>query len=291
MNIKNEKKITMICEKKLQIKQLIKAKTSRKFYKYLKNNNLQITVNGVGRRNHEMIYKGETMEIVYLQADLKEVKSLDEELDIVYEDDYLLVVNKRCNLATIPTKKDNGVSLYNAVANYFKQSGQNNTIHFINRLDRLTQGLVIIAKDRLTALKISASLEEINRYYLAKCENKFHILKDRIVTYIDRSEESIKRFVSNQGKIAITNYEVIANDDYSIVKLKLETGRTHQIRVHMKHLGHPVYGDELYGNKKEIMCLCSYRVEFFHPISNNRIELEIKPIWLEDELWQKIKKN
>lgn len=215
--------------------------------------------------------------------------SLNEEIDfpisnrklnIIYEDDYLLIVNKPSNIIVHPDDKSKAGSLCSDVANYYKHKGYKLHIRYAHRLDIETTGIIIFCKDILTMAYMNhiISTHEIKRYYRCFIRGK---MKDRIGTINlpigeDRHHNQRRR-VSKTGQEAITHYEVIKEyKDYSLLEVLLETGRTHQIRVHFSHLNHPLLGDALYGGDKKLIsrvALHSYRLEFIHPVTNEKITL------------------
>jgi 23S rRNA pseudouridine1911/1915/1917 synthase len=155
-----------------------------------------------------------------------------------------------------------------------------NDIHILNRLDKETSGLVVVAKDRYARSLLEPCHEHIVRKYLCLVEGQIKE-SGRIENYIQKSEDSNKRIVSNEGQIAISNYNVIkVYDDKTLLEFILETGRTHQIRVHTSNMGHPIIGDRMYGNGSgEQLCLTSYYVEFKDPFTNEIVNIEIGKRW------------
>ncbi len=264
------------------IKDYIKKNISKKFYRYLKMHGVCFFVNHIEKKNYDSLHINDILIIEYKIDNIEYKNSLDVFLDIIYEDEYLMIVDKPHGLQTIPSKKDNNKSLYNVIMNYYEKNKMNNTIHFINRLDKDTGGLLLIAKDRYTALILNKNMDNISRNYYAKVVGIFDEKKGKIINNITKDEETGKRYVSEDGKKSITNYEVIKEENgFSYVMLNLETGRTHQIRVHMSHLGHPVVGDIIYGDGLgDILYLYSYRINFVHPITKKEISFEKKVNWL-----------
>lgn len=201
-------------------------------------------------------------------------------LDILYEDEDLLVINKPANMPIHPSMNHHEGTLANGLLYYFQEKKENFTFRCINRLDRDTSGLTIVAKHLLSAgiLSRQVSKKEIKRTYRAICNG----LVDESGTVnapIARTHDStIERCVNPKtGEHAITHYKRIAYDkekDLSLVELRLETGRTHQIRVHMKHIGHPIIGDFLY-NPDFTYCnrqaLHSYQTSFIHPLTKKEM--------------------
>ncbi|MFF5996967.1 RluA family pseudouridine synthase [Lysinibacillus sp. KU-BSD001] len=197
-------------------------------------------------------------------------------LDIVYEDETLLVLNKPAFMSTIPSREHPDASVANFVAGYFEQQHIASTVHIVTRLDRDTSGLLCIAKHRhihhLTGLMQRAGT--IHREYEAIVHG--HVENQSIIAPIGRKDTSIiEREVRNDGQYAHTDVTVlkrfsIDNKPYSHIRLKLYTGRTHQIRVHMAHIGHPLIGDELYGGSRAFIArqaLHCVHLALAHPVS------------------------
>ncbi len=190
-------------------------------------------------------------------------------LDVVYEDDDLLVVNKQPFLVVHPTKNYQSGTLANALAYRLQERGESWKIRFINRLDRDTSGLVLVAKNGHAQDAVSAQMEQgtTEKKYLALVHGLFEETEGRIDAPIDKDpDHKARRMVREDGYPSVTLYKVLDSwnvpdlgpdfapwqgakriDGYSLVELTLLTGRTHQIRVHLTHLGHPIAGDELYG--------------------------------------------
>ncbi len=203
-------------------------------------------------------------------------------IDIVYEDDYLLIINKKAGIMVHPDSKDKSGCLVNLVANYYLEKGYNMQVRYLHRIDTDTSGLIMFAKDILTASYFNylISLHQIKRCYLAIVCGNILERKGTIDNPIgeDRHHNQRRR-VSKTGKKAITHYEVIKElkHNFSLVKVLLETGRTHQIRVHMKYIGHPLAGDELYGGSLKYIkrqALHSYSLDFLHPYDFKEMHLE-----------------
>ncbi len=201
-------------------------------------------------------------------------------LDILYEDDYILAVNKPCHILVHPDDKSKRGTLCNIVAYYYKNKGCAYQVRYAHRLDMDTTGVLLFAKDCLTLAKLDQmiSTHELKRTYLCFAKGRFKNKKDTIHAPIgeDRHHQQRKR-ISKTGKDAITHYEVIKEyKDFSLVEVVLETGRTHQIRVHLSSIGHPLLGDELYGNfdhKASRVMLHSYKASFIHPVTHKPIEI------------------
>lgn len=201
-------------------------------------------------------------------------------LDIVYEDDDLLIVNKTSNMPIHPSMGNYENTLANALAYYFKDQDSPFIFRCINRLDRDTTGLTIIAKNALSAaiLGRQVSNRNIHRTYLAICEGNIPSCGTIDAPIARVCDSTIMRCVDFEyGEQAITHYWQLAYNktlDLSLIKLKLETGRTHQIRVHMKHAGHPLIGDFLYHPDNTILhrqALHSCSLEFEHPVTKEKM--------------------
>ena len=201
-------------------------------------------------------------------------------LHIVYEDEDLMVINKPADMPIHPSQGNYDNTLANAVAYYYAQKEEPFTYRCINRLDRDTTGLLIIAKHALSASILSKQMKarEIRRTYLAVCKGQLPAEVGIINAPIARKADSaIERCVDfSNGESAVTHYRVrYYQNGYSLVELHLETGRTHQIRIHMQYLGNPLPGDYLYCpdySKISRTALHSYRLAFCHPITGKRMD-------------------
>ena len=203
-------------------------------------------------------------------------------LSIVYEDDYVLVVEKPPGMSSIPSREHPTGSLANAIIGHYKQIGHFATVHIVTRLDRDTSGLVLIAKHRHIhhLFSLSKSVKTVERKYKALIKGALTPFKGMIEQPIGRVETSIiKREVRLDGQYALTEYNTLqVYNQFSLVELKLQTGRTHQIRVHMAHNGHPLLGDDLYGGSRQLIgrqALHCYSLKFLHPVTEKRLSFEI----------------
>ena len=250
---------------------------------YLKKVKLygKMYINGEVAKNYYNVKKDDviTLELDEALNEDIEIKS-DIKLDIKYEDEYLIIINKPVDLATLPTKKhfyDNVISL---VKKHYIDNNINSNIHVVNRLDFSTSGLMVIAKDGLTHFNLSPKDNEkiIKRKYLAIIDGIMDRKEGVINLPIARLNDGMKRTVSIDGKDSITLYKVLKEENgRSLVDIELVTGRTHQIRVHFSYLGYPLVGDKLYNpnynNEKRLYLHCYY-VSFVHPYTNKLIEVE-----------------
>ncbi len=205
-------------------------------------------------------------------------------LDIVYEDEYYLIVNKPSGIACMPSKSHYTYNLAGAICYYMQDKDDNFTLRIINRLDKDTAGIVIIAKDSIS----QKDIKNIDKTYYALCEGKIEkdtIINKKIKTITNNGVNENKRIIAEDGKDAITYVypkkviiDQLNNNFITLVKLKIIHGRTHQIRVHMSSIGHSLLGDSLYGkhyNKLSHAMLVCKEISFFHPYLNRQISISI----------------
>ncbi len=199
-------------------------------------------------------------------------------LDIIYEDEDIILLNKPRSMPTHPSRNHYEDTLANALMHYY--SGEKFTFRSVTRLDRDTSGIVLVAKNPLSGAILSESMKkgEIKKQYVAITDGVPEKESGRINAPIKRLQESIiTRGVAPDGKEAITDYEVIEKyNKKAFVRLFPITGRTHQLRVHMKYIGTPIYGDSLYGNaeKGEETLLHCAKLSFIHPITKKEMTVE-----------------
>ena len=201
------------------------------------------------------------------------------DLNIIYEDEYYIVINKPSGIAIHPSILHYTDSLANGVKFYFEQKNIKKKIRPINRLDKDTSGIVIFAKNEYIQEFLVKEMKKNTFFkeYIAVCEGIFESKIGTINLPIGRKENSIiERCVCSDGDIAITHYNVLKSlKNTSVVHVTLETGRTHQIRVHLSNIGHPILGDTLYGNPSSVInrqALHAYKVKFIHPITGLNVE-------------------
>ncbi len=202
-------------------------------------------------------------------------------LNILFEDDYLLAINKPYNMAVHPSILHYTNSLSNGVQYYFQEKGINKKIRPVNRLDRDTTGIVIFAKNEYIqeCLVKQMQVGQFYKEYIAVLEGILDQKEGTIDVPISRKEGSIiERCIDiDDGEKAITNYSVIKeNNNLSLVKFILVTGRTHQIRLHSKYIGHPILGDSMYGKESSLInrqALHCYKLCFIHPVTNKELEI------------------
>ena len=201
------------------------------------------------------------------------------ELNILYEDDGLLILNKPAGIAVHPSILHFSDSLSNGVRFYFDSISLKKKIRPVIRLDKDTSGIVIFAKNEYIqeCLISQMKFKNFQKEYIAICSGIFDNKKGTVNLPIGRKDGSIiERCIRLDGDTAITHYEVTSeHSNYSVVKCLLETGRTHQIRVHMSAIGHYILGDTLYGehdSKFKRQLLHAYKIKFIHPIKNTPVE-------------------
>lgn len=227
-------------------------------------------------------------EIIMLQGELKTLDAEPENipLDIVYEDSDLLVVNKPRGMVVHPAPGNYSGTLVNALLYHCKDSlsGINGVLRpgIVHRIDKDTSGLLIVAKNDKAHIGLAEQIKEhsFTREYNAVVSGHLKEYEGTVCAPIGRNPKDRKKMcvTENNSKNAVTHYKVINEyEGYSHISLRLETGRTHQIRVHMAYIGHPVAGDFVYGNDKKSaylngQCLHAIKIGFVHPITNEYLE-------------------
>lgn len=248
------------------------CKLSARTLSLLKRTEGSLTVDGKLLRTIDILKEGDVIEFK-LPDENNTIEPIKGELDILFEDEYLLIVNKPSGMPVHPVKDHQRDTLANIVAFRYSNFGSEFVFRAVNRLDRDTTGIVIIAKDKHTASVMQNV--DVQKSYLAVCEGDVP-LNGTIDKPINLSSDSkIVRTVADDGQVAVTHYRKIASvNNASLVELSLETGRTHQIRCHMSYLGFPLFGDDLYGgsldyiNRQALHCS---EVSFIHPFTNEKI--------------------
>ncbi|MBE6563627.1 MAG: RluA family pseudouridine synthase [Ruminococcaceae bacterium] len=245
-----------------------------------------IQVNGEEVTVRRVLAFGDTLEL--LMEDTEEDENeytlpVNIPIDVVYEDEYFTVVNKPPDMPAHPSLGHKDDTVANALA--YRYRDKPFVFRPVNRLDRDTSGLMIVARGKVSAAKLHRlqMKKAVEKSYIAVLEGTPDVSKGQIVTYMRREEGSIvKRCVCNEGedgaKIAVTDYEVLSsNEKGSVVKATPVTGRTHQLRVHFAHIGCPIYGDTMYGNFSELIgrqALHAKYLSFPHPETEEALHLE-----------------
>lgn len=252
--------------------------------KYSKNNiksflskEMVLVNNKVQTRYDYLVHK--TDKISIRETKIK-VPKLKNNLNIIYEDEDLIVINKPYGLLSIATEKEKEYTLYHFVSMYLKEKNKNNKIFIIHRLDKDTSGIVMFAKNLKTKNLFQKNWDDIirERKYYAVCNGNFKNKEGIIKEYLVENDKSFMVYATNnkkEGKLAITEYKVLKeNKNYSLVDINIKTGRKNQIRVAMQNIGNPIVGDKKYGDGKSLinrMALHQYKLELFDPRKNKKI--------------------
>ena len=235
-----------------------------------------VTVNGKYVPMHTMVCGTDIIKIE-LPHESNEYEAQQMGIEVLYEDFDLLVVEKPFGMVVHPTRNHLENTMLNALKYYFDENGIKSKVRFVNRLDRDTSGILIVAKNAYahSVLTKDTSMWEMHKKYIAVVEGKLDE-SGTIRLPIIKSEDGIRRTVDENGQECVTHYRTIkSNERASFVELELETGRTHQIRVHMSAMGHPIFGDELYGGNLDLIerqALHCIELGFYSP----RLEKEIR---------------
>ena len=201
-------------------------------------------------------------------------------LNILYEDKYIIIVNKPHNLLTVATEREKERTLFHYVFNYLKQKNKNNKVFIVHRLDKDTSGIVMFAKDEKTKFYLQDNWNKFKRNYVAVVNGEVNKDRGIIKSYLQETKTHLTYSVNDKnGKLAITEYEkILGNKSYTMLSLNLKTGRKNQIRVGLADMGNPIVGDKKYGIKKDPirrMALIANTLEFIHPKTNQKIIIDI----------------
>ncbi|MBU2703468.1 23S rRNA pseudouridine1911/1915/1917 synthase [Sporomusaceae bacterium BoRhaA] len=222
----------------------------------------------------DFIHSGDTLS--FDSTITNHIEPAYEPLDIAYEDDTLLIINKAPGLLVHPTSNQQELTLANYIMGHYARRNEFHNFHPVHRLDRNTSGLILIAKVPYIQQQLSEkSISGITRNYLALVHGKL-LNQGFIHAPIGRKPGSIiERIVTNEGQEALTEYTTLESfENATLIQVKLLTGRTHQIRVHMAYIGHPLLGDDLYGGTRNLInrqALHSSMLNFIHPMSKNEM--------------------
>lgn len=280
--------------------QLIVSKTNIRLDKYL-NEELDlsrsaikkmidehlITINNKPAKASLLVKEGDTIEVTFKE---EEIVCEQEEmpLDIVYEDDFLAIINKPSGLVVHPAVGNPRHTLVNGLLYHFNKLSSKNTIRpgIVHRLDKDTSGLMIVAKDDKTHDILAKMIKnkEVERKYLALVWDNIRHQTGTIDAPIGRDINNRQKYTVTDinSKDSVTHFKVLERfKNATLIECKLDTGRTHQIRVHLNYIGHPVVNDPLYGNRKLIndfgQMLHSKSIKFIHPYSKKEIYFEKEP--------------
>ncbi|WP_078555157.1 RluA family pseudouridine synthase [Bacillus alkalicellulosilyticus] len=247
----------------------------------VKFNGGQILVNGQETTVRTVVQTEDVITVIF-PPEQKSPSLVSEHLPfvIIYEDEHFIVINKAPGMATIPSREHPTGTLANAIIGYYETKGIQSTFHAVNRLDKDTSGILLVAKHRYVHDLLTKEQKKglVKRTYVAVVHGQLNQLDFTIDAPIGRKEGSIiEREVREDGQQAITHVKILEQlEDRTMVEIQLETGRTHQIRVHLSYKGHPLLGDDLYGGSVEEIsrqALHSKRMSFYHPFLHKEILL------------------
>jgi 23S rRNA pseudouridine1911/1915/1917 synthase len=240
-----------------------------------------LMVNGYNVHTNVLLKTGDKVEFELPDKNSENILPEYMPLDIVFEDDYMIVINKEAGIPTHPSGNYYMGTLANGLMYHLMEDGRNITVRPVYRLDKNTSGLVLFAKSSHIQHLISqySYKGNITKEYIAIAQGRFEADSGTVDAPIARERlQSIKRVVREDGNRAVTHYKVLERyEDCSLLSIVLETGRTHQIRVHMAHLGHPLLGDELYGGIQEKIkrhALHAYSIKMLHPMENRILDFK-----------------
>ena len=248
-----------------------------------------VSVNGKTQKAGFLVKNNDKISLSFAK-DVLDINAEPEDipLDIVYEDDDFAIINKPQGMVVHPAPGAYNHTLVNALLFHFdslSKNGDNIRPGIVHRIDKDTSGLLVVAKNDNAHASLAKQIAEHScfRHYMALLEGNLKDDTGTVETFIARSKTDRKVMaVSNEGKKAITHYTVVKRfANYCLVEFVLETGRTHQIRVHSKHLGHPIVGDKTYGIKNQKFnldgqLLHAYKLELTHPTTGERMSFECK---------------
>lgn len=250
------------------------AKISYRLLKSLKRTENGITLNGEHIRTVDPIHKGDVLKIEIPCPD-GEIEPMDIPIDVIYEDDDVIAVNKSPFLACHPTHNHQGDTLANGLAFYLKSKGRQSVFRAVGRLDKGTSGIVLCALNKHSAAMIPKTAQKEYLAVVNGCPEKTGTIDKPI--YRPDPMKTL-RAVGEEGDRAVTHWETLATDGkISLVKVRLETGRTHQIRVHFASIGMPLVGDGMYGTDEHELghqLLHCAKVSFAHPVTGERVTIE-----------------
>ena len=251
----------------------ISGRLFRRLYK-----SKQIYTNGIFVGKSIKLRSGDIVSL-YMDDENESINPEPIDLDIVFEDNDLLILNKPPNIVVHPTKSHQTNTLSNGIANYFLKNNINKKIRFVNRLDMDTTGILIVAKNSFAHQQMAIQFEDntVIKRYLTVVSGYVKSNEDIINEPIGREDEnSIKKVVSPSGQKALTKYNVIElYKNATLLEVQIFTGRSHQIRVHLEHIGHPIIGDVLYNEESPLIkrqALHSNYLKALHPRTKEEIE-------------------
>lgn len=268
----------------LTIKEFLQKKQgfSRRLLTAMKKEGGKFLINERDRYITESLKLDDKLTVIFPDEAAGSIEATEMDLSIVYEDEDHLLLNKPAGQACLPGMNDRHYSLANGIQNYYNASGHPATVHIVTRLDKDTSGLVLVAKNRYAHALLSEAQKknQIHRNYVAMITGEITPAIGTIQAPIARKQTSIiEREVNwEKGKQAITHYKIQSIfSEASLLHIQLETGRTHQIRVHFSHLGHSLLGDDLYGGRTDVIqrqALHCRAIEWTHPFEHKKMRFE-----------------
>lgn len=252
--------------------------SSRQIKKLFKNK--KVCINGKPVYKDYKLAEGDILEVDLSEEAREDILPENIELDIIYEDEYLLVINKPPYMLVHPTPNHPTGTLLNAAAYYFADKGEKVSLRLLNRLDMNTSGIVVMPKSAMVHSKLDEMMRSgrVKKYYKAVVEGIVVPGKGIIDKPIGKDEtDPIKRRAKNDGQPAVTIFNTLKKGmNHSLMRLEIVTGRTHQIRVHLSFIGHPIVGDTLYGKESSLIgrqALHASDMELPHPVQDGIIKL------------------
>lgn len=245
--------------------------------------NRRLRVNGKEVKLNYKLQEEDIIEVTVNAEESQNIEGEDLNIKVIYEDDDLLIVDKPPFMVVHPTKSHPMGTLANGVIHHFRSNNDNSIVRLVSRLDRDTSGLIMIAKNQFSHMNLAKSMEKnlIKKSYLAIIHGNLENQEGTIDLPIGRpTDETIKRAVLEEGQRSITHYKIKESyKEGTLVELVLETGRTHQIRVHLSYVGCPIYGEQLYSdfNDEELIsrqALHAYALTLPHPRSGEILNFE-----------------
>lgn len=259
----------------------------------------RIFVNGKVTKLNYVLKNNDIVSFEVEKSESQDIEPENMDIDVIYEDNDVIVVNKSPGMVVHPTKSYPGGTLANGLIYYFRSRGENCIVRLVSRLDMDTSGLILVAKNQYSHMALARDMqsEKFKKTYIAIVHGNICPKVGTINQPIYRPEgPDIRRVVDEKGQESITHYEVMESfKKGDMVKVFLETGRTHQIRVHMTSMGHPLFGDSLYGEEEpqyiRRQALHAFRLSFPHPRTGDIISLEVKLPGDMEELILKLRKD
>lgn len=280
-----EKCLMINADREMKLEKFLKteAKLTEKQIRQAKFRDRGICVNGMRSRVTELVRPGDQVAVILESEETgsDHLVSWDQEVIVLYEDEDLIIVDKPARIVVHPSHGHFGDSIANMLMSYFRKQNRQVCIRAIGRLDKDTSGVLVFAKNRVAASRLAYQKEKsiFAKQYIAILEGKIEEQEGTITQPIGKMPgDLMKMEVTESGAPAVTHFQVLsANSQCSKIALRLETGRTHQIRVHMSWLGYPLVGDTLYGKQNNHMgrtALHAWKAELDQPFTGKRIVVE-----------------